>query len=328
MRRAALLGLAVALVSGFALYQATRPSIDFKSGSAGPEVVVSVPEGATGAEIATTLKNQGVVKTRQAFLKVVYRDKRANRIQPGGHRLQTRITAATALEQLLDPKRRTGVITFPEGLRASEVIARLKKIGISASLSSVTAPAGYGAKKLEGFLYPGQYAFTPETAGEKALASMVARFIRQTPQLRADSEKLGLTPYQGLIAASLVQAEGDPSDYSKILRVILNRLKIGMALQFDTTVLYALNESGRIRVTSKDLQVNSPYNTYRNRGLPPTPICNPGPLALAALSNPASGNWLYYITVKPGDTRFTNSHDQFLIWKQEFQRNYKAGLFS
>lgn len=322
-----IVAIVAAFAIGVALFQFTRPKNDFASGNPGPEVLVSVAEGASGAEIATTLKNLGVVKTRQAFLNVIYSDERAQRIQPGGHRVESRIPAKQALEQLLDPKRRTGVITFPEGLRANEVAKRLGAAGIATSLKSVQPPSEYQAKSLEGFLFPGQYAFTPETTGVQALTKMVERFVKANPQLAAHSKALGFTPYQGLIAASLVQAEGDPSDYSKIMRVIINRLKIGMPLQFDTTVLYALGETGRIRVTLKDLQVNSPYNTYKYRGLPPTPICNPGSSALAALAAPEPGNWLYYITVKPGDTRFTNSHDQFAEWKIEFRRNYKAGLF-
>lgn len=326
MKRLVLGGVALVLVAT-AAFQLLRPKNDFAPGQPGPEVIIAVEEGQSGSQIATALKDQGVVKTRQAFLNVIYSDDRARLIQPGGHRVQTRIPAKEALEQLLDSKRRTGVLTFPEGLRAAEVLKRLAAADIDIKNALVGVALPFQARKIEGFLYPGQYAFTPSTTGAAAVKAMVSRFSQRTTQLEVDSKALGLSPYEGLIAASLIQAEGIPADFTKVLRVILNRLKIGMPLQIDATVLYALNESGRIRVTTKDLAVNSPYNTYKYRGLPPTPINNPGAEALAALGSPAAGDWLYYITVKPGDTRFTRSHDEFLRWKVEFRANYRAGLF-
>jgi UPF0755 protein len=100
-----------------------------------------------------------------------------------------------------------------------------------------------------------------------------------------------------------------------------------MPLQMNTTIEYAANLRGKIRLPYKELEVNSKYNTYKYRGLPPGPIGNPGQAALNASVNPESGDWLYFITVKPQDTRFTKSYDQFNIWADEFRKNEKAGLF-
>ena len=125
----------------------------------------------------------------------------------------------------------------------------------------------------------------------------------------------------------MVQSEGDPVDFAKISRVIYNRLKIGMPLQINATIDYALNLRGNIRLPYKRLEIDSKFNTYKYRGLPPTPISNPGEEAMAATVNPASGDWLYYVTVKPRDTRFTKSYDEFLGWANEFRKNEKAGLF-
>ena len=125
----------------------------------------------------------------------------------------------------------------------------------------------------------------------------------------------------------IAQAEGDATDYAKITRVIYNRLKIGMPLQMNTTVEYAAKLRGQIRMSYKQLELNSKYNTYKNRGLPPTPIGNPGEAAMRAAVNPADGDWIFFITVKPKDTRFTNSITQFNIWADEFRKNESAGLF-
>jgi UPF0755 protein len=137
----------------------------------------------------------------------------------------------------------------------------------------------------------------------------------------------GYKPYDLLKIASLIQSEGDPQDFNKISRVIYNRLKIGMPLQINATIDYALNLRGDIRLPYKRLEIDSKFNTYKFRGLPPTPISNPGQQALEASVNPIVGDWLYYVTVKPGDTRFTKSYDEFLGWANEFRKNEKAGLF-
>lgn len=336
MRRVLLLGAlsVVVLVASLSAFFLTRPPADdFPADAAGPEVIVAVDDGETLAEIGAMLVEQRVIKTIEAFLRAIEANPDAKLIQPGGHRVETNLPASLAIEQMLDRDRRVGVLTFFEGIRLAQVVQRLTEFGLTpsdlrAALASVEAPYPK-ATSLEGFLLPGQYAFVPDISAVEALAAMVERFERTADRLplAEASDALGVSPYQAVIIASLLQAEGHPEDYSKILRVILNRLKIGMALQLDATVLYALNRFGDVRVTSRDLQVDSPYNTYRYRGLPPGPINNPGAAALEALASPAEGDWLYYITVKPGDTRFTRSHDEFLRWKVEFRRNYANGLF-
>ena len=176
----------------------------------------------------------------------------------------------------------------------------------------------------EGIFFPAQYSFAKGTTALQALQAMVDRF-------QLEGERIGLfnsrKPFDTLIIASLVQAEGDPTDYSKVSRVIYNRLKIGMPLQLDTTVQYVLKKRGSVFLSTKSTLINSPYNTYKRYGLPPGPIGNPGSAAIKAALEPSKGDWLYFITVKPGDTRFTKSHDEFLKWKNEYEKNLKAGLF-
>jgi UPF0755 protein len=125
----------------------------------------------------------------------------------------------------------------------------------------------------------------------------------------------------------LVQAEGDTKDFDKISRVIRNRLDISMPLQLDSTVHYVKKVRGQIFLSTNSTLIKSPYNTYRKYGLPPSPIGNPGALAIAAALKPADGDWLFFITVAPGDTRFTSSNDEFLTWKALYEKNRKAGAF-
>ena len=130
-----------------------------------------------------------------------------------------------------------------------------------------------------------------------------------------------------LTIASIVQAEGDTKDYAQVSRVIRNRLKIGMPLQLDSTVHFVKKVRGQIFLSTQSTLINSPYNTYKRYGLPPGPIGSPGVEAMRAALKPAAGDWLFFITVAPGDTRFTKSIDEFNSWKSLYEKNRKAGAF-
>ena len=140
--------------------------------------------------------------------------------------------------------------------------------------------------------------------------------------LENGAAKLKLTPYQVVTIASLVEAETPlDSDRGKVARVVLNRLAAGMPLQLDSTINYVRAER-KARLSLEDITVASPYNTYKNKGLPPTPINSPGLKALQAALAPAEGNWIYFITIdKAGHSLFTNSYQAFLAAKAKAQRD-------
>jgi UPF0755 protein len=299
------------------------PSRTVKSGDA--TVLIHVDQSATGLAIAKELYAKGVTASITSFYQLAINDSRANQISAGEYELNMKISARQALEQLLDRKRIRGLISIIEGDWRSEIFEKMQNAGFSefpAALKKLKLPKNFSTA--EGIYFPAQYSFAKGTKTSEALQAMVDRFA-------IEAKSTGLLdssdPYRNLIIASLVQAEGDPTDFNKVARVIFNRLKIGMPLQLDATVQYALKKRGSIWVTTAATKVRSPYNTYRTYTLPPTPIGSPGRAAIAATLAPASGDWLYFITVKPKDTRFTKSHDEFLKWKIEFERNVKAGLF-
>ena len=268
-------------------------------------VSIEISEGELGLEIAKELFAKGVTASITSFYQLAINDPKAIQIAPGTHQLNLKISARQALEQLLDPKRNVGLISIIEGTWRSEIATKMKSVGftdVDNAFAKLKVPSGFSAS--EGIYFPAQYSFAKGTSSISALQTMVDRFIKE-------SKSVGVTKPDQLIVASLIQAEGDPQDFAKISAVIYNRLKIGMPLQFDTTVQY----------------INSPYNTYKRYGLPPGPIGNPGIAAMKAALAPAKGDWLYFITVKPGDTRFTKSHDEFLVWKNEYQKNLQAGAF-
>jgi UPF0755 protein len=292
-------------------------------------VEILIESGDTGTKIAEKLYNSGVIKASKVFYKIAINQKRSNSISPGIHEIDLKISAKAALDQLLDPKRNRGVFGFIEGLRKNEIFDMLKKSNlVSGNLSAGVKPDKiYSTSNLEGFLFPAQYSFAPGTSTDAAVNQMVTRFNLAAKASKIDQGFNGFSPLELVTIASIIQAEGDPQDFTKIARVIYNRLKIRMPLQMNTTIEYAANLRGKIRLPYKELEVNSRYNTYKYQGLPPGPIGNPGQDALNASVNPESGDWLYFITVKPQDTRFTNSYNQFNIWANEFRNNEKEGLF-
>ena len=302
---------------------------DYRAVSTSEKVQIVIESGETGFEIAQKLSDAGVIKAAKVFYKLALNDSRSKSIAAGIHELDRGISSAAALDQLLDSKRIIGIFGFSEGLRKREILNLLDKSGlVDGKLSGRIVPSKlYKTNEIEGFLFPAQYSFSPGTTFDQAVAQMIDRYYLAANKSELDKGKFGFTPYQLLIIASMVQSEGDPLDFPKISRVIYNRLRIGMPLQINATIDYALNLRGNIRLPYKRLEIDSKFNTYKYRGLPPTPISNPGQEAMVATVNPVAGDWLYYVTVKPGDTRFTKSYDEFLVWANEFRKNEKAGLF-
>jgi UPF0755 protein len=284
-------------------------------------VNIEISEGELGLQIAKDLNAAGVTASITSFYQLAINDNRALQIAPGTHQLSLKISAKQALEQLLDPKRNAGLVSIIEGNWRSEIAEKLDAVGfkdIASAFKQISVPQGFSS--IEGIYFPAQYSFAKETSTKDAIQQMINRFS-------VEAKKVGLISEKDLIIASLIQAEGDPKDFAKISRVIYNRLKIGMPLQLDTTVQYVLKKRGSVYLSTKSTLIDSPYNTYKRYGLPPTPIGNPGIAAMKAALAPEEGDWLYFITVKPGDTRFTKSHDEFLIWKNEYLKNLKAGAF-
>ena len=215
-------------------------------------------------------------------------------------------------------------LTVPEGQRAGQIYAAADK--------ALKVPAGSTAKAAqrahlqlpddaqgnpEGYLYPATYPVDSDTTPASLLSYMATTAGRHL----ADD---GISSYRTVVIASIVQAEADrPADMGKVARVITNRLAHHMPLQMDSTLNYALHRS-TLRTSHADTRLHSPYNTYRNQGLPPTPIDSPGADALKAAGAPPAGDWLYFVTVAPGDTRFTADYQKHLRNVREFNDRQRS----
>jgi UPF0755 protein len=210
-------------------------------------------------------------------------------------------------------------------------LAQLEKAAADASAIGLPKYSGGNA---EGFIFPATYEVDKGETAKTILSKTVAKYkdIADEANMASGAQELGVSTYEALIIASLVQAEGHPDDFDKVARVIYNRLdpkKWGGTyglLQMDATINYAL-KSSEINLTEDQIKgTESKFNTYKYPGLPPTPINSPGKAAIEAAVNPAKGDWLYYVTVNPetGETKFTNSYDEFLKFKRELSQFHSS----
>lgn len=178
----------------------------------------------------------------------------------------------------------------------------------------------------EGYLFPATYPVTSGTTPQSLLRYMVDTAVRRfgAGHITEGARRNGVPVYRTVTIASIVQAEADSvADMGKVARVVYNRLDRSMPLQMDSTLNYALNRS-TLHTTEGDTKIDSPYNSYERKGLPPTPIGNPGEQAMTAAINPTPGAWLYFVTVEPGDTRFTGSYTEHQKNVAEFNRNHRG----
>ncbi|MFE0185293.1 endolytic transglycosylase MltG [Streptomyces olivaceus] len=224
-------------------------------------------------------------------------------------------------------------LVIPEGRRSAQVYEAVDE--------ALALPAGTTKKSLakahlklpndaegnpEGYLYPATYPLGDQPTPEKLLTAMVDTANKKFTgaPVAAGAQRNALNVYQAVTIASIVQAEAaTKEDMGKVARVVFNRLERGMPLQMDSTINYALDRS-TLTTTTKDTKIDSPYNSYQRMGLPPTPIANPGEEAMQAAINPTPGDWLYFVTVKPGDTRFTADYAEHQRNVAEFDRTRES----
>jgi UPF0755 protein len=332
-----LIPVAVGGAYAYSVYMSKYHPADYAGAGTG-HVVVQVSSGDTPTSLGPKLQQLGVVASARAFVLAAEHSSNPNGLLPGFYGMRKQMKASLAYALLLNQKNLVQItVTIPEGWRLSQIVAWLgAKSGIPASAydqvlkdpAQLNLPR-YADGKPEGYLFPATYEVVPHETALGVLAGMVQRFDQEAAavSLPAAARQVHLTQGQVIIMASLVQAEGGRlSDYPKIARVIYNRLAQGIPLQLDSTVLYGLNTYG-ILATNAQLTSGSPYNTYKHTGLTPGPIDNPGNAAIQAVLHPASGNWLYFVTVNPktGETLFTASQAQFQQYRAELEQNLGQG---
>ena len=306
------------------------------AGDGSGKVVVQVKEGDTATGVASTLAGLEVVKSAEAFRSVAAKNPKSSSLQPGFYRLHAHMSASAALGLLLDPTARLrGRATIPEGSTQNQTLALLAKntevplADYKAAAAHPTAlglPA-YAQGHLEGFLFPATYDIEPGTSAVDVLKLLIQRFQASADStgLVQRSQALGITPYQAVTVASLIERESRLKDeYPKVARVVYNRIAQKMTLGIDASILYGLGRTSGV-LHESELAKDTPYNTRLHTGLPPTPIASPGDAALTAALQPAAGTWLYYVLAdKSGRQLFTADYNEFLRQKAKSQAE---GLF-
>lgn len=319
-----------ALAGAWLVRELSRPPLDYQAGPGVGEVIVVVEPGQDLTQVGRNLEALGVVLTVEGFIKASLRNPSSTSVTPGTYALPTQITSDRAIELLLDPaSKRTNQVVIPEGLRLSRVIELLaeqtsiEKAQFEAAIAkapSLGLPR-WAKGNVEGFLFPATYTFDEGKSAESMIQAMLERFNQAATEtdLVNKAKARGYTPYEMVIIASLLEGEGQPEHFGQVARVIENRFELGMLLQFDSTVNYGLGTS-EISLTQSQLDTQTPYNSYLNTGLPPTPIGSPGEAALRAALDPPAGDWLYFVTINPdtGETRFSKSYQEFLRNKAIF----------
>ena len=333
--------LATALVAGavvfaFGSLRSLIPGGGEEKDFEGPghgNVEVEITEGSSGSEIGETLVEAGVVKSTSRFTEVAQsQPDKAAAIQPGTYAMLEEMPAADAFDRLVDPANRVAKgITIPEGQWRSEIYERLSKATDvpveeyeKAEKSDSLKLPDEANGSVEGWLFPSTYEFEEDASAADQLNEMIAMTtdeLKKAKVQRSDWERT-------LTVASIVEGEAGAADRGKVARVVENRLEdtngptVGM-LQMDSTIHYMLQKRGTITTSDKERNTDSPYNTYKNQGLPPGPINNPGAEAIKAASSPEEGDWLFFVTVDPdtGETKFAESESEHQQNVQEFCEN-------
>jgi UPF0755 protein len=334
MKRAALLLLLIVLIlggTGLWLHQGVNRSY---KGYGAEEVFVEIPPGSGPASIGRRLVDAGVVRDRASFRLALWMSGQGRRLQAGEYRFDHPLTARQVVDKIARGEVFVRPITFPEGLTIKQMAVLYESKGFgtaeaftkaaqNASLVSAIDPE---ARDLEGYLFPDTYTLPRKATADQLVARMVAAFEKAfSPEIQQQATSRGFTVRKFVTLASIVEKEtGRPDERPLVAAVYSNRLKVGMGLQCDPTVIYALDRQGKYtgNLTRADLQIDSPYNTYRYAGLPPGPIASPGRASLAAAAAPADVPYLYFVSRNDGSHAFASTLDEHNRNVQQYQVKY------
>lgn len=304
--------VAVVLILSTHIYSAlfTAPSDE------NVKTVVVIEKGEGLPSIMKNLSGAGLIKSETGF-KLLSRLSGAHRnIKAGEYELSTAMTPVEILKTLREGKVKYHFVTIPEGYRIEDIAPLLEVAGLAVATEFRDATLKEGAARafglegpsLEGFLFPDTYSFARPIEIREILEVMTRRFKEiYRGDVKTRAEGLGLSMLEAVTLASIIEKEtGKRDEMRTISAVFHNRLKRGIALQSDPTVIYGIKEfDGNIR--KKDLREDTPYNTYKRRGLPPGPIASPGRDALEAAVNPTDEKFLYFVSRNDGSHHFSNT---------------------
>lgn len=287
----------------------------------GDPVLVDIPYGSTANTIASRLKQAGVIRSALVFVMVSRVLGYSGEMKAGEYKIEPGRGALEIMEQLVAGNAEAQWVMIPEGQTVSQIALLLEQRRLAKYNPFLRAaerkPKRYGLdipvarRSVEGYLMPDTYKFPRRSSEREIIKRMLenwnVKVLRPNRRLFAQTD---LPLDKVVILASLIEREAKvEGDRPKIAAVIRNRLKKKMKLQVDATVLYALGRHKQT-ITFKDLKVESPYNTYKEVGLPPGPICNPGVASIRAALQPAHEDYLYYVARPDGSHIFSRTYEE------------------
>ena len=338
IKRLFILFILVAAVAAAGAWWGYQRLIEPYRGYDAPEVFVEIPSGAGPAGIGERLVAAGIVRDAWTFRAAVLVSGRARALKAGEYRFNAPLHALDVIDKIARGDVYKRLLTFREGLTILEMAevfeergfgtaADFRKAATNAKLIADLDPA---ATDLEGYLFPETYSLPRDTPAADVVAQMVNGFRNAlTPDMLTAAKAGDLSLRQLVTLASLVEKEtGKPDERPLVAAVYSNRLKIGMPMQADPTVIYALQKAGKYHgnLTREHLQqLESPYNSYRYPGLPPGPIASPGKASLAASASPAAVDYLYFVSKNDGSHAFATTlaeHNKNVqTWQVQYFRN-------
>jgi UPF0755 protein len=340
VRRMLVFVVLAAAAAGAAAWLGYRRVHEPFRGFSGPEQFVTVEPGSGAVAIGRRLAEAGVVRDPLTFRLALIVTGRSRELKAGEYRFDRPSSALDVVDKIARGEVHTRLITFPEGLTIADM-ARLfeeRGFGPAAEFRQAAAdPAPIAAldpraRDLEGYLFPETYTLPRDTPARELVRQMVGGFLRAFDgSLRDAAAAAGLSVREAVTLASLVEKETARAEERPLVAAVYrNRMKIGMGMQADPTVIYALQMAGRYdgNLTRDDLQFDSPYNTYRYAGLPPGPIAAPGLAALRAAVQPAAVEYLYFVSRNDGSHVFAATlaeHNRNVAeWQVKYFRQRRA----
>jgi UPF0755 protein len=296
-------------------------------GSSNVEIIIE--KGSNLNQVASILEDKGLIHSRSDFRWAARLMQAESRIQPGRFLLPKGVSNSDLIRYLLKPGILTKDITIPEGLNVKQIAGIFKSelqidsvefVGLCED-SAFADSLGVNAGRLEGYLFPDTYNFYVSSTPGEIICRMVGQFFAVfNDSLQNKTTQFGLNLHKAVILASIIQGEVVIADEAPLVSAVYhNRLRRGIALGADPTIQYII-EDGPRRLLNKDLEIDSPYNTYKKRGLPPGPVNNPGAVALKASVNPADVKYIYFVAKGDGSHAFNTSHEGHQRDKEKFQQ--------
>jgi UPF0755 protein len=300
--------------------------------AAGQEKLFTVSPGQGLKQTARALQQAGLVSDALRFTLVARFDKKAKLIKAGEYFFSTTMTPREILNQMVEGRVHLYRLTIPEGYNLLQIAAAVAEAGLGSEkrfLATARDPQtarhfGINADTLEGYLFPDTYYFPHGLDSLTIIATMVKQFRAAfKPAWRQRAKELGMSVHQVVTLASIIEKEtGAPEERALISSVFHNRLKKGMRLETDPTVIYGIpNFDGNL--TRRDLETYTPYNTYMIKGLPPGPIASPGALSLKAALYPADTHFLYFVSKKDGTHKFSTTIKEHIAAVRKYQLGKK-----